>query len=128
PGAYVCVREGRDIHVPASVQAIIGARIDRLTTPAKRTLHAAAALGAQFDTELWECLLASPDVAPLVEAELVEPVAFTSYATYAFCHPSIQTVAYESQLKAARSELHRRAAPDQAHRHTSGREETPLYN
>jgi len=110
PGAYVCVREVRDIHVPASVQAIISARIDRLTATAKRTLHAAAVIGAQFDTELLECLLDSTDLAPLTEAELVEQVAATPHATYAFCHPLIQAVAYESQLKAGRSELHRRVA------------------
>ncbi|HSS23729.1 MAG TPA: adenylate/guanylate cyclase domain-containing protein, partial [Mycobacterium sp.] len=110
PGAYVCVREVRDIHVPASLQAIIGARIDRLTVTAKRTLNAAAVIGAQFDTELLESLLDSIDVAPLIEAQLVEQVGFAPHATYAFCHPLIQQVAYESQLKAGRSELHRRVA------------------
>ncbi len=110
PGAYVCVREVRDIHVPASLQAIIGARIDRLTATAKRTLSAAAVIGAQFDTELLESLLDSIDVAPLIEAQLVEPVGCAPHARYAFCHPLIQQVAYESQLKAGRSELHRRVA------------------
>ncbi|MCV7125841.1 ATP-binding protein [Mycobacterium lacus] len=114
PGAYECGREVRDIHVPASVQAIIGARIDRLGAAAKRTLHAAAVIGAQFDTELLALLLdLTPDaldLAPLIQAELVEPVAVTPQDTYAFCHPLIQAVAYESQLKAGRSQLHRRAA------------------
>jgi adenylate cyclase len=110
PGAYVCVREVRDIHVPASLQAIIGARIDRLTATAKRTLNAAAVIGAQFDSELLESLLDSIDVAPLIEAQLVEQVGFAPHATYAFCHPLIQQAAYESQLKAGRSELHRRVA------------------
>jgi adenylate cyclase len=110
PGAYVCRREVRDIHVPASLQAIIGARIDRLSATAKRTLNAAAVIGARFDTELLESLLDSVDVAPLIEAELVEHVGFTPHATYAFCHPLFQTVAYESQLKVGRSELHRRVA------------------
>jgi adenylate cyclase len=110
PGAYVCVREVRDIHVPASLQAIIGARIDRLTVTAKRTLNAAAVIGAQFDSGLLESLLDSIDVAPLIEAQLVEPVGCAPLPTYAFCHPLIQQVAYESQLKAGRSELHRRVA------------------
>ena len=57
PGAYICVREVGDIHVPASVQAIIGARIDRLTPTAKRTLNAAAVIGARFESELLETLL-----------------------------------------------------------------------
>ncbi len=110
PGAYVCVREVRDIRVPASLQGIIGARIDRLGATAKRTLHAAAVIGAQFDTELLKCLLGQIDVTPLVEAALVEPVGFAPHVTYAFCHPLIQAVAYESQLKAGRAELHRRVA------------------
>jgi adenylate cyclase len=114
PGAYVCIREVRDIHVPASLQAIIGARVDRLSATAKRTLHAAAVIGAQFDSELLGSVLdstpASTDMAPLIDAQLVEPVASTPRATYAFCHPLIQQVAYESQLKAGRSELHRRVA------------------
>ena len=114
PGACVCVREVRDIHVPASLQAIIGARIDRLSATAKRTLHAAAVIGAQFDTELLGAVLDSTpdsmDVAPLIETALVEQIAFTPHATYAFAHPLIQMVAYESQLKAGRSELHRRVA------------------
>lgn len=100
PGAYECVRDEREIQVPASVQAIIGARIDRLTAKAKHTLNAAAVIGAQFDSELLESLLESPDLAPLIEAELVQQVAFTQRAIYAFCHPLVQAVAYESQLKA----------------------------
>jgi adenylate cyclase len=114
PGAYVCAREVGDVHVPASLQAIIGARIDRLSALAKRTLHAAAVIGAQFDTELLERVLdSSPgatDVTPLIETALIEQVAVTPRPTYAFCHPLIQMVAYQSQLKAARSELHRRVA------------------
>ncbi|QNI09242.1 AAA family ATPase [Mycobacterium kubicae] len=110
PGAYRCLREIRDIHVPASLQAIIGARIDRLGATAKRTLNAAAVIGARFDMHLLEAILETTDIPPLVEAELVEQVGFTPHATYAFCHPLIQAVAYESQLKAGRSELHHRVA------------------
>lgn len=110
PGSYVCVRPEADIQVPASVQAIISARIDRLTATAKRTLNAAAVIGLRFDQQLLESLMETTDLAPLVEAELIEQVAFTPHARYAFCHPLIQAVAYESQLKAGRSELHRRVA------------------
>ena len=35
---------------------------------------------------------------------------FTPRAEYAFRHPLIRTVAYESQLKSGRAELHRRLA------------------
>ena len=109
-GAYVCRREVGDIHVPPTLQATIGARIDRLTRTAKRTLNAAAVIGVRFDAELLECLLDATDVAPLIDAELVDQVAFAPTAKYAFHHPLIQKVAYESQLKVGRSELHRRVA------------------
>jgi class 3 adenylate cyclase len=98
PGSYVCVRPQADIQVPASVQAIISARIDRLTATAKRTLNAAAVIGLRFDQQLLESLLESTDLMPLIEAELIEQIAFTPQARYAFCHPLIQAVAYESQL------------------------------
>ncbi len=46
----------------------------------------------------------------LIAAELVDQVRFTPSAEYAFRHPLIRTVAYESQLKSDRARLHRRLA------------------
>ena len=46
----------------------------------------------------------------LVEAELIDQVRFTPGAEYAFRHPLIRAVAYESQLKSDRAEVHRRLA------------------
>ena len=37
-GSYVCRADVAEVNVPATVQAAIEARIDRLTAPAKRTL------------------------------------------------------------------------------------------
>jgi adenylate cyclase len=110
PGAYVCVREVGDVHVPPTLQAAIGARIDRLTPIAKRTLNAAAVIGARFRADLLERLLGSVDLTPLLDGEFVDQVGFDADAEYAFHHPLTQKVAYESQLMATRSELHRRAA------------------
>jgi len=96
--------------VPATLQAAIGARIDRLSPTAKRTLNAAAVIGSRFDIELLANLIDRPDVAPLIEAELVDQVMFFPHAEYAFRHPLFRTVGYESQLQADRSALHRRLA------------------
>ena len=93
-----------------TLQATIGARIDRLGASAKRTLNAAAVIGARFDTELLAALIQDVDVAPLIEAELVSQVRFAPNAEYAFRHPLIRTVAYESQLKSVRAQSHRRLA------------------
>ena len=47
-GGYVCRADVAEVSVPATVQAAIEARIDRLNTPAKRTLNAASVIGARF--------------------------------------------------------------------------------
>ncbi|MDT5348102.1 MAG: hypothetical protein QOH91_1389 [Mycobacterium sp.] len=110
PGAYLLRGDVADVRVPATLQATIGARIDRLGVTAKRTLNAAAVIGSRFGTELVTSLVDSPDVAPLVEAELVDQVMFFPRSEYAFRNPLIRTVAYESQLKSDRAQLHRRLA------------------
>ena len=46
----------------------------------------------------------------LLSAELIDQVRFTPHAEYAFHHPLIRAVAYESQLKSDRAEWHRRLA------------------
>lgn len=110
PGAYVCLRDIGDVHVPPTLQAAIGDRIDRLIPSAKRTLNAAAVIGARFHAKLLERLLDRTDLIPLIEAELVDQITYGDDAEYAFHHPLTQKVAYESQLKSARSDLHRRVA------------------
>ena len=96
--------------VPATVQAAIEARIDRLNTPAKRTLNAASVIGARFGAELLAALDIDPVFDELLEAELIDQVRFAPNAEYAFHHPLIRAVAYESQLKSDRAEWHRRLA------------------
>ena len=96
--------------VPATVQAAIAARIDRLSTPAKQTLNAASVIGARFGAELLTALGIDPVFDELLSAELIDQVRFTPSAEYAFRHPLIRAVAYESQLKSDRAQWHRRLA------------------
>ncbi len=109
-GAYLLRGDVEDASVPATLQATIGARVDRLGSAAKHTLNAAAVIGSRFDTDLLGALVDNADVTPLIDAQLVDPVRFTPRAEYAFRHPMIRTVAYESQLKSDRAQLHRRLA------------------
>jgi adenylate cyclase len=102
-----------DVAVPATLQATIGARIDRLSPTAKHTLNAAAVIGSRFDTDLLAELIDDikrDDTSALISAELIDQVRFTPRPQYAFRHPLIHTVAYESQLKSDRATLHRRLA------------------
>ncbi len=96
--------------MPATVQAAIEARIDRLNTPAKQTLNAASVIGARFGAELLAALGIDAVFDELLGAELIDQVRFTPGAEYAFRHPLIRAVAYESQLKSDRAQWHRRLA------------------
>ena len=96
--------------MPATLQATIAARIDRLDPKAKRTLSAAAVVGSLFGIDLLTVLGIDPALDELVKAELIDQVRFTPRAEYAFRHPLIRAVAYESQLKSDRAQLHRRLA------------------
>jgi adenylate cyclase len=111
-GAYRLRGDVSDASVPATLQATIGSRIDRMNAAAKNTLNAAAVIGSRFDAELVSALAGTVDIAPLIQAQLVEQVRFTPRAEYAFRHPLIRTVAYGSQLKSDRARLHRRLAAD----------------
>ena len=95
--------------MPATLQATIAARIDRLgrrpNTRLRRGGHRVSLRSRSADRPGVD-----PSVDELIAAELVDQVRFTPRAEYAFRHPLIRTVAYESQLKSDRARLHRRLA------------------
>ncbi len=109
-GGYTCRTDVDEIAVPATLQATIAARIDRLSPAAKQTLAAAAVVGFRFDSDLLAALGIEPSIDELIYAELVDQVRFSARAEYEFRHPMIRTVAYETQLKSDRARLHRRLA------------------
>jgi class 3 adenylate cyclase len=110
PGTYLSAADVGEVSVPATLQATIAARIDRLDAKAKRTLSAAAVLGARFTLDLLTALGAEAVVDDLLAAQLIDQVRFTGQPEYVFHHPLIRTVAYEAQLKSDRCQLHRRVA------------------
>ncbi|AFM19147.1 adenylate/guanylate cyclase family protein [Mycolicibacterium chubuense NBB4] len=122
-GRYVCRADVADVSVPATVQAAIEARIDRLSTPAKRTLNAASVIGARFEVELLTALGIEPAVDELLGVELIDQVKRGTRAEYAFRHPLIRAVSYESQLRADRTLSHRRLARAIAEREPDSVEE-----
>jgi class 3 adenylate cyclase len=109
-GAYLSTAEIAEVSVPATLQATIAARIDRLDPKAKRTLSAAAVIGSRFSLNLLETLGIDPALEDLVASELIDQIRFTGQPEYVFHHPLVRTVAYESQLKSDRTQLHRRVA------------------
>ena len=108
--AYESTADAADVSVPATLQATIAARIDRLDPKAKRTLSAAAVVGSRFGFGELEMLGIEPVIADLIAAQLIDQVRFTQQPEYVFRHPLIRSVAYEAQLKSDRAELHQRLA------------------
>ena len=63
--------------MPATLQATIAARIDRLDPAAKRTLSAAAVIGSRFSRGLLETLEIDPVLEDLVSGEFIDQITFT---------------------------------------------------
>jgi adenylate cyclase len=112
-GAYHLARPLEDTGVPASVQTVLAARIDRLSPAAKRLLQAASvtpkeiserALGmvsGQSEEEGYRAALCElTDGGFLFETEVYPERVF------AFRHPLTREVAYGTQLAEQRAESH----------------------
>lgn len=109
-GGYACCTNVAEVRVPATVQAAIAARIDRLSAGAELTLHAASVIGARFEADLLAALEIEPAFDELLAVDLINQVRFAPSSEFAFHHPLIRAVAYESQLKSDRARWHRRLA------------------
>jgi class 3 adenylate cyclase/tetratricopeptide (TPR) repeat protein len=98
--------------LPATVQAVIGARLDRLGEPEKTLLQMCAIIGKEIPLAVLEHM-ASP-LAKVIEkgldglchAELILPQPAVGGRRFTFRHPLIQEVAYSTQLKVRRGPLH----------------------
>ena len=101
-----------DDTLPATVEAVIGARIDRLGEGEKTVLQMGAIIGKEFPLPVLREVAdplgfkIDPILARLCEAELLQEQATIDYRQFVFRHPLIQEVAYATQLKTRRSALH----------------------
>jgi class 3 adenylate cyclase/ABC-type dipeptide/oligopeptide/nickel transport system ATPase component len=110
-GAFRATAAIDETAVPATVQAVLAARIDRLSERDKSVLQAAAVIGHQFTEPLLRQVTGLDDkelrsaLRALVEAELLTESTTTS-GGYAFKHDLTQEVAYRSELGERRARLH----------------------
>jgi class 3 adenylate cyclase/tetratricopeptide (TPR) repeat protein len=113
-GAYQLVRPLPTLHVPITVQAVLAARIDRLSPEDKRTLQSAAAIGRTVPLPLLAAVTGLADSAlrsgleRLQSAEFLYDTALFPVPEYAFKHPLTIEVAYSSLLLEERRALHLR--------------------
>jgi class 3 adenylate cyclase/predicted ATPase len=114
-GVYRLVRPAAELALPATVQAVLAARIDRLAEREKQVLQTAAVIGREFAepilarvVELPEAELAAA-IRKLRGAEFIYEEALYPQAEYIFKHALTQEVAYNSLLNERRLTLHERA-------------------
>jgi class 3 adenylate cyclase/tetratricopeptide (TPR) repeat protein len=98
--------------LPPTVQAVIGARIDRLAQPERDLLQTAAIIGKEFQLAVLQSVADSKTgeldatLVRLCSAGLLQPLNSPDGRGYSFRHPLIQEVAYSTQLRARRGILH----------------------
>lgn len=116
---WLATAELGDLVVPASVQAILASRLERLTPDERAVLQRAAVVGREFYRDALEHLAADATwlqterhLRSLVSKQLARPVAseLGGSDTFQFSHLLVRDVAYGSIPKAMRAELHERFA------------------
>ena len=110
--AYVLAGDAASVQVPATVHAILAARIDRLRPELKRLLQAAAVIGKDVARPLLAEIADMPDeplqqaLAELQTAEMLYEARLFPELEYTFKHALTHEVAYNSILADRRRALH----------------------
>jgi adenylate cyclase len=102
--------------IPASIQALLLARVDRLPHGVRRLAQEAAVIGPRFDAALLGATATDPAKAEaglelLCDAEIIEEIAGAnsiSLQSYRFTQTMLQDVIYQNLLLQRRIEMHGR--------------------
>ena len=114
PGAYRLAQALPTMQVPATVQAVLAARIDRLPPEEKRLLQTAAVIGTEVPLPLLQAIAELPEealhrgLAHLQAAEFLYETRLFPEHEYTFKHALTHEVAYGSLLQERRRALHAR--------------------
>jgi class 3 adenylate cyclase/tetratricopeptide (TPR) repeat protein len=114
PGAYRLIQALPTVQVPATVQAVLAARIDRLPPEEKQLLQTAAVMGTEVPLALLQALDGGHEEAlrrgltHLQAAEFLYETRLFPEIEYTFKHALTQQVAYETLLQERRRALHAR--------------------
>jgi tetratricopeptide (TPR) repeat protein len=113
---YRLVTPAEEVGLPATVQSVLAARIDRLPEREKQVLQTASVIGREFSEPILRRIatLGNGDLSAvlyaLTNAEFLYQEALYPEAEYAFKHPLTQEVAYRSQLAERRARVHAEVA------------------
>src|SRR2546422_2602091 len=114
PGAYRLVQPLQGMPVPATVQAVLAARIDRLPPEDKHLLQTATVIGTDVPFALLRAISDMPEaalhrgLARLQAAEFLYETCLFPEPEYTFKHALTHEVAYGSLLLERRRVLHAR--------------------
>lgn len=114
PGAYVAPGEISTLPVPATIQSVIAARIDRLATGERWLLQNAAVIGRDVPLRMLASIsaldeeAAAEGVAKLQNAGFLYESQLFPTQVFTFKHALVQKVAYDSLVTADRKMLHGR--------------------
>src|SRR5881409_1348772 len=115
-GAYRLTRPVGSLTIPATVQAILAARIDRLGPEAKRMLQAASVIGKDVPMPLLLAIADAPEqevraeLTHLQAAEFLYETRLFPDLEYTFKHALTHEVAYQGLLHDRQRALHARIA------------------
>jgi tetratricopeptide (TPR) repeat protein len=113
-GAYRLARPLESLQVPATIQAVLAARIDRLPPEEKRLLQTAAVIGTDVPWPLLQAIADEPDealhrgLAHLQAAEFLYETSLFPEREYTFKHALTHEVAYGGLLRERQRLLHGR--------------------
>ena len=113
-GAYRLAHALQSLQVPATVQAVLAARIDRLPPEDKRLLQTAAVIGMEVPLPLLQAIAEAPEeslqrsLAQLQATEFLYETRLFPEREYTFKHALTHEVAYGSLLLERRRVLHAR--------------------
>ena len=113
-GAYRLAQAIPSIQVPATVQAVLAARIDRLPPEEKRLLQTAAVIGTEVPLPVLQAIAEMPEdvlqcgLAHVQAAEFLYETRLFPEREYTFKHALTHEVAYGSLLLERRRVLHAR--------------------
>jgi class 3 adenylate cyclase/predicted ATPase len=116
PGAYRVTKGVEVVQVPATVQGVLAARIDRLAVEDKQLLQTSAVIGKDVPYALVQAIADLPEealrhrLANLQAAEFIYETRLFPDLEYTFKHALTHEVAYSSLLQQRRQAFHRRIA------------------
>ncbi len=111
-GGWISLDDTQEIEIPATLQGLLMARVDRLPDAARQILRVATVIGRRFSRRVLDVVLKGAGETPvetldeLERAGILQSVEPEPEAEYRFRHTLVYEAAYQSILRQDRKRLH----------------------